>query len=107
MENLNESLNENLNESLNKNLNENLANESSKNENENLTNDEEIKCEKVKTTELIPQLALTPLIISGIAAAATTGGVIADKVLEVKKIEEQERHIRALETIEKAKSSLK
>ena len=48
-------------------------------------------------------MALAPLIISGIDAAATAGGVIADKALEVKKIEEQERHNRALKTIEKAR----
>ena len=65
-------------ENLNESLNENLTNE-----NENLTElfDEEIKYVTAKTTELIPLLALAPLLISGIAAAATTEGVIADKVL--------------------------
>ena len=82
-----------------------MTNKSSKNENENEAPfDEEIKCETATTSELIPLLALAPLVISGIVAAATAGGVIADKELEAKKMEEQERHNRAPETTEKAKS---
>ena len=64
---------ESFNESLNKSLNSDL-------------NHEEIKKEEAKDTEIIPLIALAPIIISG---AVTAGGLIADKVLESKRIEEQ------------------
>ena len=84
MESFNESLNKSFNESLNKSFNE---------------SSNEIKKEEAKDTEIIPLIALAPIIISG---AITVGGLIADKVLESKRIDEQERHNRAIEALEKS-----
>ena len=97
-----ESFNESFNESFS--LNESLNRNSDLNKSSNEILNEEIKKEEAKDTEIIPLIALAPIIISG---AITVGGLIADKVLESKRIEEHERHNRAFEAIEKAKSSIK
>ena len=85
---LNDSLsrNESFNESLNSDLNESFSLNESLNRNSDLN--EEIKKEEAKETEIIPILALAPVIISG---AITVGGLIADKILESKRIEALEK----------------
>ena len=83
MESLNSDLNDSLsrNESFNESLNSDLNESFSLNESLNRYSDlnEEIKKE-AKETEIIPILALTPVIISGIAALASVGGVVVDTV---------------------------
>ena len=62
-------------------LNDNLNKQITEDSNEDL-----IRPAKNKQEEIITLLAVAPLIIIGITAAATAGGVLADKVLEAKKI---------------------
>ena len=84
MESLNSDLNDSLsrNESFNESLNSDLNESFSLNESLNRKSDlnEEIKNEEAKKTEIIPILALAPVIISGIAALASVGGVVVDAV---------------------------
>ena len=50
---------------------------------------------------ILPLLALLPLIFSGLAATGTVAGAVANSVINKQKVNEEERHNREIEDIQK------